>query len=217
MYPHERSLVKKLADKPFALIGVNSDRDLDKLKGVLEEENITWRSFWNGPQGTGGPISTRWNVSGWPTIYVIDAEGKIRFKNVRGSKLDEAIETLVAEAEDASAAANAIAEDAPETDAAKAAAAKDAKADAKDAEDKADAPADEKAAAADSKESATEKSDAKSADAKPAEAKPADAKPADAEPADKEASKADKPADTKEAEDVSDAPPAPKLPDSGKS
>ena len=25
MYPHERSLVKKLAEKPFALLGVNSD------------------------------------------------------------------------------------------------------------------------------------------------------------------------------------------------
>ena len=25
MYPHERSLVKTLEDKPFALLGVNSD------------------------------------------------------------------------------------------------------------------------------------------------------------------------------------------------
>ena len=38
MYPHERSLVKKLADKPFALVGVNSDDDLDELKKVLAEE-----------------------------------------------------------------------------------------------------------------------------------------------------------------------------------
>ena len=30
MYPHERSLVKTLADKPFALIGVNSDADKDR-------------------------------------------------------------------------------------------------------------------------------------------------------------------------------------------
>ena len=37
MYPHERSLVKKLADKPFALVGVNSDPDLEKLKGQLEK------------------------------------------------------------------------------------------------------------------------------------------------------------------------------------
>jgi hypothetical protein len=98
MYPHERSLVNKLAGKPFALIGVNSDRDREALKDTLKEKGITWRSFWNGPEGTGGPISKKWNVRGWPTIYVLDAEGKIRYKNVRGDDLDRALEKLMAEA-----------------------------------------------------------------------------------------------------------------------
>jgi len=97
MYPHEQSLVKQLSDKPFALIGVNSDKDLDSIREIVKEKNITWRSFWNGPEGTSGPISTAWNVSGWPTIYVLDAEGKIRFKNVRGDAMDQALETLFAE------------------------------------------------------------------------------------------------------------------------
>jgi hypothetical protein len=100
MYPHERSLVKKLADKPFALIGVNSDSDLEKLHERMEEENITWRSFWNGPGGTTGPISARWNVQGWPTIYVLDADGVIRYKNVRGEAMDEAIDELLKELEE---------------------------------------------------------------------------------------------------------------------
>jgi hypothetical protein len=56
MYPHERSLVKRLADKPFALIGVNSDGDKEVLAPRLKEEGIVWRSFWNGPDGTNGPI-----------------------------------------------------------------------------------------------------------------------------------------------------------------
>jgi hypothetical protein len=102
MFPHERSLVKKMADKPFALVGVNSDRDLKELKKVLEEENITWRSFWNGPKGTGGPISEEWGVTGWPTLYVIDHKGVIRKKWV-GSPgpevMDKALEELVEKAE----------------------------------------------------------------------------------------------------------------------
>lgn len=89
--------MKQLADKPFALIGVNSDRDLEEIQKIVKKKNITWRSFWNGPEGTGGPISTKWGVRGWPTIYVLDAEGKIRYKNVRGDKMDDAIETLLAE------------------------------------------------------------------------------------------------------------------------
>jgi hypothetical protein len=102
MYPHERSLVKNLAGKPFAIIGVNSDPDLEKLKPVLKDENISWRSFTNGPKGTGGPISSDWQVRGWPTLYVIDHKGVIRHKYLGspGDKvLDAAFEKLVEEAE----------------------------------------------------------------------------------------------------------------------
>ena len=97
MYPHERSLVKRLAEEPFALIGVNSDKDKEKLAERMEEENITWRSFWNGPDGTRGPISKKWNVTGWPTIYVLDHKGVIRFKGVRGEAMDAAVDQLLEE------------------------------------------------------------------------------------------------------------------------
>jgi hypothetical protein len=102
MYPHERSLVQQMAGRPFALIGVNSDKDCDDLKKVLPKLNITWRSFWNGPDGTEGPISTRWNIQGWPTLYVLDAKGVIRHKwlDSPGDKvLNAAIEKLVREIE----------------------------------------------------------------------------------------------------------------------
>ena len=100
MYPHERSLVKKLKDKPFALLGVNSDEDLKALKPRLKEERITWRSFWNGPKGTRGPISAEWNVRGWPTIYIVDHKGVIRAKNKRGEKMEEVVMELLAEVSD---------------------------------------------------------------------------------------------------------------------
>ncbi|MBL8889533.1 MAG: TlpA family protein disulfide reductase [Planctomycetaceae bacterium] len=97
MYQHERSLVKQLADKPFALIGVNSDGDVDYIKKTAREKNLNWRSFWNGPDGTRGPIARAWRIKGWPTIYVIDHQGVIRYQDVRGSSMDEAITTLLAE------------------------------------------------------------------------------------------------------------------------
>jgi peroxiredoxin len=98
MYPHERSLVKRLNDKPFALLGVNSDQNKDELKKVMEKEGITWRSWFDGGS-TGGPIATKWNVHGWPTIYVIDAKGVIRYRDVREKELDEAVDTLLRELE----------------------------------------------------------------------------------------------------------------------
>ncbi|MBL8852352.1 MAG: hypothetical protein JNK57_00145 [Planctomycetaceae bacterium] len=97
MYPHERSLVKQLSDKPFALIGVNSDRELEQIRATVKEKNLNWRSFWNGPEGTGGPISAQWNVTGWPTIYILDEHGVIRYKNARGADMDKALTKLLSE------------------------------------------------------------------------------------------------------------------------
>ena len=94
MYPHERSLVNRLRGKPFALLGINSDPKA-RLKQVLAKENITWPSFFDG--GTDGPIAKKWNVQGWPTIYVIDHKGVIRFKDKREKALDEAVDALLAE------------------------------------------------------------------------------------------------------------------------
>ncbi|MFO0816037.1 MAG: hypothetical protein U0796_22700 [Gemmatales bacterium] len=100
MFPHERSLVKRMEGKPFALIGVNSDTDKDFLKKQNEKQQITWRSFWCGEKGTSGPIPTKWNVSGWPTLYYIDHKGVIRHKNLRNEKeIDKFLDTLVEEAE----------------------------------------------------------------------------------------------------------------------
>src|SRR5262245_45916433 len=101
MFPHERSLVKRMENKPFALIGVNSDQDREDCKKKNDKEEITWRSFWNGGS-TDGPISTEWNVRGWPTLYIIGHQGVIRAKYLGspGEKvLDETIDVLVKKAE----------------------------------------------------------------------------------------------------------------------
>ena len=95
MYPHERSLVKRLEGKPFTILGVNSDPK-DRLRQVLKRENITWRSWWDGGD-TSGPISTKWNVQGWPTIYVVDHKGVIRYRDVREKQMDDAVEVLLKE------------------------------------------------------------------------------------------------------------------------
>ena len=84
MYPHERSLVERLKDEPFTILGVNSD-DPDRYRTAIENENITWPSFFDGGT-TGGPIATRWGVTGWPTVVVLDHEGIIR---AFGHSLDE--------------------------------------------------------------------------------------------------------------------------------
>src|SRR5688572_5472677 len=97
MYPHERSLVKRLEGKPFVLLGVNSDSK-DRLRRAMKKENLTWRSWWDGGN-TSGPIAKAWNVKGWPTIYVLDHKGVIRHRDLRDKELDEAIDAVLKELE----------------------------------------------------------------------------------------------------------------------
>jgi hypothetical protein len=96
MVPHERSLVKRLEGKPFALIGVNRDESREALKRCEEKHEMSWRSFFDGRDG---PISKRYNVKSMPTIYVLDAKGVIRAKGVRGEAMDEAVDALLKEME----------------------------------------------------------------------------------------------------------------------
>lgn len=90
MIPGEIALVKRMEEErlPFAILGVNSDT-AEMFAKEFPKSGITWRSAMQG--STGGPIPTLWNVSGWPTLYLIDAEGKLRHKWL-GSPGEETIE-----------------------------------------------------------------------------------------------------------------------------
>lgn len=96
MYPQERSLVKKYKNKPFAIFGVNSDKSSETVKKLVEDKTILWNSILEG--GTRGPVATKWGVSGWPTVFVIDHKGIIQGK-ARGESLDKMVTKLVKLAE----------------------------------------------------------------------------------------------------------------------
>jgi thiol-disulfide isomerase/thioredoxin len=99
LVPGEKALVERMKGRPFVLIGVNGDDDRAKAKTVSAKEGINWRSFWDGGRQAG--IAVKWGVSAWPTVYLIDAKGMIRDDSLVGHALDQAVETLVAEAESA--------------------------------------------------------------------------------------------------------------------
>jgi thiol-disulfide isomerase/thioredoxin len=98
MVPHERAMVERFEGKPFAMLGINGDQDGVTAKRAVRERRINWRSWWDA-SAKKEPISTTWNVRGWPTIYVIDHNGIIRYENLRGKMLEEAVEQLLQEAE----------------------------------------------------------------------------------------------------------------------
>lgn len=97
MLPHERSLIEELKGQPFAIVGVNSDPK-ERLVELVKDGTTTWRNFTN-EQADGRKISREWGVTGWPTLYLIDQNGVIRHKGLRGEKMEKAIKEMIAEAE----------------------------------------------------------------------------------------------------------------------
>jgi hypothetical protein len=96
MLPGEKALVQRLANQPFSLLGINSDGDAATVRKILADEGITWRQAVDGD--TDGPLATRFNVQGWPTLYLLDAKGVIRARDLRDeAALAAAIERLLAE------------------------------------------------------------------------------------------------------------------------
>jgi hypothetical protein len=97
--------VKNLEEKPFALLGVNvNGYDPKKLKEVMDKEKLNWRSFVDarGKDGGMGAISSKWNLQGTPTLYLIDHKGIIRYKWLGGpgeKVIDDALAKLIKEAE----------------------------------------------------------------------------------------------------------------------
>jgi thiol-disulfide isomerase/thioredoxin len=94
MVPSETRLVERMKGKPFALIGVNGDEAKSDAKRAVEKENISWPSFWS-KEGSDGPVPKTWNILGWPTVFVLDPKGIIRFKGQDMNLINQKVDQLV--------------------------------------------------------------------------------------------------------------------------
>ena len=98
-YPYQRLLLEVMDKEEFVLLGVNSDGDLQVAKDAKVQEELDYRSWCDGhgEKSTDGPIATEWNVTGWPTTYVLDENGVVRNRGARHEKLITIAKELVAE------------------------------------------------------------------------------------------------------------------------
>lgn len=98
-YPYERLMLELYKNWPFAILGVDSSASAAKASDVKAAEHLPYPSWWDGggAKNTEGPIATAWNVQGWPTIYVIDRDGVIRFVDLREEDLLKGVRYLLTE------------------------------------------------------------------------------------------------------------------------
>ena len=88
-------LLKRHQGRPFAVLSVDTDEDKAPLRQAIAAGEVAWPCWWDG--GVGGPITLRCGIDSFPTVFVIDRKGTVRFKDIQGPQLDEVVETLLNE------------------------------------------------------------------------------------------------------------------------
>ena len=94
--PHLKALVERHDASEFTVFGINTDADAGMFRSRCEEDGIHWPNIFAG--GTDGAAPQAWGVRGYPTMYVLDADGVIRAVSPRGKELERIVDELVAEA-----------------------------------------------------------------------------------------------------------------------
>ena len=102
--PHERSLVKKYAGRPFVMLGINFGEDGGDVLAQEKKFDITWRSFASDEDQGVPAIAEKLELEAAGYAMLVDYKGVIRFKGPESQiekMLDYEIEALVQEAEEA--------------------------------------------------------------------------------------------------------------------
>jgi serine/threonine protein kinase/thiol-disulfide isomerase/thioredoxin len=79
LFPATRQWSEQYKDRPFAILGVNTDADIQEARRAVQIGKLPWRSVWDGG-ATERKIAAEWLIDAYPTIYLIDHAGVIRKK-----------------------------------------------------------------------------------------------------------------------------------------
>jgi peroxiredoxin len=77
-YVQGNDLMAEMKGKPFVLFGISGDTP-ERAKQVALEQKLAWHSLQNKRPGK-PDIADDWAVQGWPTLMVLDADGKICYR-----------------------------------------------------------------------------------------------------------------------------------------
>ena len=88
--PNLVRLYKSYNDSGFNIIGVSLDRTQEQWEQAVEDDNLLWTqisnlNFWNDP------IARRYSIRSIPQSYLINSDGLVIGKNLKGNDLEEKI------------------------------------------------------------------------------------------------------------------------------
>ena len=76
--------------KGFEVIGISLDKDQDKLASFTKEKNMTWVQYFDGLVWE-NKLAVKYGINSIPATFLLDGQGTIIGKDLRGEALEEAI------------------------------------------------------------------------------------------------------------------------------
>lgn len=92
--PNVKRVYDKYAKKGFEILGVSLDRDQAAWEKAIQDDGLPWKhvsdlAFWNNA------AAQEYGVSGIPYTVLVDREGKILEKGLRGEQLEAKLDELL--------------------------------------------------------------------------------------------------------------------------
>ncbi|MCF2445261.1 AhpC/TSA family protein [Dyadobacter sp. CY345] len=92
--PNVVRMYDKFKSKGFDIYGVSLDKEANAWKNAIKKDNLTWLhgsdlKFWNSV------VAQTYGVSAIPQTYLLDKEGKVIAKNLRGPALEAKLTELL--------------------------------------------------------------------------------------------------------------------------
>ncbi len=94
--PTVKKVYSKYKDDGFEIVGISLDRDRKALDAYLKQNKIPWPQYFDGKYWQ-NDIAMRYSVSSIPATFLVDRDGNIRYKSLRGNQLERRVKELLAE------------------------------------------------------------------------------------------------------------------------
>lgn len=87
--PNVVEAYNKYVGKGFDIYSVSLDRELEKWKAAIEKDHLVWKNHVSDLKYWQSPVVKLYNFESIPTNVLIDKQGKIIAKNLRGAELEK--------------------------------------------------------------------------------------------------------------------------------
>jgi len=92
--PNVLAAYEKYHGKGFDIIGISLDKDREALTKFVAEKKMTWAHYFDG-LGWQNKLSTAYGITAIPATFLLDREGRIVAKDLRGPALEAKLAELL--------------------------------------------------------------------------------------------------------------------------